>query len=174
MKMRVPVFSLLYKAGRRRVTLELRGEAHAASQLVADALAATEVVSGRVVGRGVKIVCHPSLAQRRGAFSPVFYGLLQDQGAGRRLSGHFQLHPVGRLFVAVWIGMSTLLALALLFAGALRATPESSAIDALPFLLPAGLPFLGLLLAYWLRRQGRADEAVIRQWLYTLEEVQSE
>ncbi len=67
-----------------------------------------------------------------------------------------------------WILLSTLLALALLVAGALRATQESTAGDALPFLLPVLLPFLGLGLAHWQRRRGRPDEAAIRGWLDSL------
>ena len=62
-----------------------------------------------------------------------------------------------------------MLALALLVAGALRATPESTAQDALPFMLPVLLPFLGLGLARWQRRRGRADEAALRDWLIALE-----
>jgi choline-glycine betaine transporter len=72
------------------------------------------------------------------------------------------------LFVATWILLSTLLALALLLAGALRATPESTAQDALPFLFPVLLPFIGLGLAHWLRRRGRPDEKAIRVWLDNL------
>ena len=121
-----------------------------------------------VAGRGVKIERHPSLARQRGAFAPVFYGLLQEDGEECRLVGHFQLHPVGRLYIATWIGLSTLLALSLLVAGALRATADSTAQDALPFMLPTLLPFLGLGLAHWQRWRGRADEAAIRDWLGAL------
>ena len=131
-------------------------------------LNASTEVTGRVGGRGVKIERHPSQTRQRGAFATVFYGIVQEDGECSRLVGHFQLHPVGRLFVAAWILLSTLLALALLLAGALRATPESTAQDALPFLLPVLLPFLGLGLAHWQRRRGRPNEAAIRGWLDSL------
>ena len=139
-----------------------------AAQRLSESLNASKEVTGRVASRGVKIECHPSSARQRGAFATVFYGIVQDEGEGSRLVGHFQLHPVGRLFVSTWILLSTLLALALLLAGALQATPDSTAQDALPFLFPVLLPFLGLGLAHWLRRRGRPDEAAIRGWLDSL------
>ena len=75
----------------------------------------------------------------------------------------------GGLYIATWIVMSTLLALSLLVAGALRATADSTAQDALPFTLPALLPFLGLALARWQRWRGQADEAAMRDWLIALQ-----
>ena len=121
-------------------------------------------VAGRVAGRGVKVERNPASARLRGIFAPVFYGLLADENGLCRLSGHFQIHPVGRLYIGAWILLSTLLALALLVAAAFRATPESSAGDALGLLLPVLLPFLGLVFASWQRRRGRADEEVMRAW----------
>ena len=162
------LFSLLWTPSRRQVKLALDENFDTAAQRLAELLKANGEVAGRVVGRGVKIERHPSLTRQRGAFATVFYGIIQDEGEGSRLEGHFQLHPVGRLFVAAWTVLSTLLALALLFAGALRAGQESSAQDALPFLLPVLLPFLGLGLAHWQRRRGRQDEAAIRGWLDNL------
>jgi hypothetical protein len=165
------LLSFLWTPSRRRVSLTLVGHANAAARRIEAALASSEEVTGRVVGRGVKIERHPRFARQRGAFIPVYYGLIKDDGEGCRLAGHFQLHPVGRLYIAAWIGLSTLLALALLVAGALRATPESTAQDALPFMLPVLLPFLGLGLARWQRRRGQADEAAIRDWLISLRMV---
>ena len=162
------LFSFLWTPSRRRLALELSGDADKAAWRISETLASSEQVTGRVAGRGVKIECHPNSASQRGAFATVFYGIIQDEGEGSRLVGHFQIHPVGRLFVSAWILLSTLLALALLLAGALRATPESTAQDALPFLFPVLLPFLGLGLAHWLRRRGRPDEAAIRGWLDSL------
>ena len=148
--------------------LALSGNADEAGRRIGETLASSADLSGRVVGRGVKIGLHPGRASQKGAFATIFYGIIQDEGQGSRLVGHFQLHPVGRLFVVAWVGLSTLLALALLAAGALRATPESTGGDALPFLAPVLLPLLGLALANWLRRRGRPDETAIRRWLDSL------
>lgn len=157
-------FSFLWTPGRRRLIVQLRGDSREAGERLRKTLAANEEVAGRVAGRGVKIERNPASARLRGIFAPVFYGLLADEGDHCRLSGHFQIHPVGRLYVGAWILLSTLLALALLVAAALRATPASSARDALGLLLPVLLPFLGLVFASWQRRRGRADEEVMRAW----------
>lgn len=149
--------------------LAFEGNADTVAQYLTVKLDSAEEVEGRVVGRGVKIGRHNSRARQRGAFSPILYGVIRDEDEHCRLVGHFQLHPVGRLYIAAWIGLSTLLALALLIAGALRSTPESSAGDALPFILPVLLPFLGLGLAHWQRQRGRPDEYAIRGWLDKLE-----
>lgn len=166
----ISYLSFLWTPSRRQLTIALGGDAAAAAQRLQEALASSGEVSGRVVGRGVKVERHPSRTRQRGAFAPVFYGLLRDDGHNCRLTGHFQLHPVGRLFIGAWIGLSTLLALALLVAGFLKASPESTARDALPFTLPVILPFLGLILAHLQLRRGRSDEAVIRSWLDSLAE----
>lgn len=158
-------FSFLWTPGRRRLTLPLHGKAETAANALRDQLAASEEVEGRVAGRGVKIERQPRLASQKGAFAPVFYGLLVDEGDNSRLSGHVQLRPVGRLFIGVWLLMSTLLALGLLGAAALRATPQSAAGDLLPLLPPVLLPFLGLAFASWQRKRGRSDEQVLRSWL---------
>lgn len=162
---RSSVISLLWTPSKRRVSLKLRGDADTGARRLGESVDASEEVSGRVSGRGVKIERHPDRAARRGAFGSVFYGVVQGDGEDCRLVGHFQIHPVGRLFIAVWIVLSTVLALALLSAGAMRATPESAPEDALPFLIPALLPFFGFALAYWQRRRGRDDESSIRCWL---------
>ena len=161
-------FAFLWTPGRRRITLPLHGNAEAAAQALRDHLTASEEVVGRVAGRGVKIERQPRRANQKGTFAPVFYGLLVDEGGNCRLSGHVQLRPVGRLFIGAWIVMSTLLALGLLVAVALRATPQSTAADLLPLLLPVLLPFLGLAFASWQRKRGRSDEQVLRSWLVGL------
>ncbi len=168
MMWRGSVFSFLWTPSRRWVSLPLDGNIDAAAQRIHEALDSSREVTGRVVGRGVKIERHPSRARQRGAFAAVFYGLLRDDGHNCRLTGHFQLHPVGRLFIGVWIGLSTILALAFLVAGFLRASPESSARDALPFILPVLLPFLGLWAAQWLQRRSQDDETAIRRWIEEL------
>lgn len=162
-------FAFLWAPGRRRLTVQLRGDSREAGERLQESLAANREVAGRVAGRGVKVGRNSASARLRGIFAPVFYGLLADEGEHCRLSGHFQIHPVGRLYIGAWILLSTLLALALLVAAALRATPESGAGDALGLLLPVLLPFLGLAFASWQRRRGRADEATIRAWLNSLE-----
>lgn len=158
-------FSFLWTPGRRRLTVQLQGNSLEAGERLQEALAASGEVAGRVAGRGVKIERNPASTQFRGVYAPVYYGLLADEGDHCRLSGHFQFHPVGRLYIGAWILLSTLLALALLVAAALRATPENAAGDALPLLLPVLLPFLGLAFASWQRRRGRADEEVLRAWV---------
>lgn len=162
---RSSLFSYLWTPSRRRVSQELGVDAGEAVSRLGEALGSSDEVTGRVAGRGVKIERHPSRASQRGAFAPVFYGMIREDAEKCLLVGHFQLHPVGRLYIAAWTGLSTLLALALLGAGFLRATPESTAQDALPFLLPVLLPFLGMGVAHWRRQKGKPDEAAIRQWL---------
>lgn len=158
-------FALLWTPGPARLEIPLAEGADAAAQRLADSVASAEGFVGRVAGRGVKLECHPQAAHSRGTFAPVFYGVFQPGAEGSRLVGHFQLHPVARLYAAVWIGLSTLLALALLVAGALRATPESTAQEALPFVLIALLPFVGLGIVRWQSRRGRVDQQAIRAWL---------
>ncbi|MCY4089610.1 MAG: hypothetical protein OXF62_02240 [Caldilineaceae bacterium] len=163
------VLSFLWTPGRRRLIVRLQGNDREAGERIQEALAASGEVRGRIAGRGVKIERHPASAQLRGVFAPVFYGLLADDGDHCRLAGHIQLHPVGRLYIGAWILLGTLLALALLVAAALRATPASGAREALPLVFPVLLPFLGLAFASWQRRRGRADERAMRAWLDSLE-----
>ncbi len=165
-----PVPSIFYAPSPRRLSLAFDGPAEEVTGWLQDFLNSSGEVSGRLAGRGVKIVRHSRNAVQRGAFAPVFYGVFQEDGANCRLVGHFQFHPVGRLYIAAWIILGTLLALALLLGGLFGGSPESTARDALPFTLPVILPFLGLGLAHWQRRRGRSDEAVIRNWLDSLAE----
>ena len=69
--------SLLWTPSKRQVSLLLDGDAEAVAQRLQKALASSEEVAGRVVGRGVKIEFHPRHARQRGAFATVFYGLIQ-------------------------------------------------------------------------------------------------
>lgn len=120
---------------------------------------------GKVEGNGVKVWRARDFSASRGTFAPLFYGVVSPSTTGSQLSGHFQMHPMTRLYTAVWIGLSGLLALVFLVAAAQRATPDSTAADALPVLLVALLPLAGLLLVRFQQRKGRADEEAIRNWI---------
>lgn len=120
---------------------------------------------GRVEVTGVKVWRSRAYATSRGSFAPLFYGTVTPTATGSRLAGHFQMHPITRLYAGAWIGLSSLLALVFLVSAALRATPESSAADALPMLLIALLPPAGLLLVRFQQRKGRADEEAVRGWI---------
>jgi len=165
-----PIPSILYAPSPRRFSLAFDGTVEEVAGWLQDFLNSSGEVSGRLAGRGVKIVRHSRRAGQRGAFAPVFYGVFQEDGGNCRLVGHFQFHPVGRLYIAAWIVLGTLLALVLLVGGLLGGSSESTARDALPFTLPVILPFLGLGLAHWQRWRGRSDEAAIRNWLDSLAE----
>lgn len=120
---------------------------------------------GRVEGNGVKVWRARDFSASRGTFAPLFYGVVTPSAAGSQLSGHFQMHPMTRLYTAAWIGLSGLLALVFLVAAAQRATPDSTAADALPVLLVALLPLAGLLLVRFQQAKGWADEAAAREWI---------
>ena len=120
---------------------------------------------GRVENNGVKLWRGRKFAANAGTFAPLFYGVVTETPTGSRLSGHFQMHPVARLYAGAWIGLSSLLALAFLITAALRATPESTAADALPILFVALLPLIGLLLVRFQHAKGRADEEAMRGWI---------
>lgn len=120
---------------------------------------------GKVEGNGVKIWRSRGYAASRGTFAPLLYGVVIPTETGSRLAGHLQMHPMTRLYTAVWIGLSGLLALVFLVAAAQRATPDSTAVDALPVLLVALLPLAGLLLVRVQQAKGRADEEAIRNWI---------
>lgn len=119
---------------------------------------------GRVEGNGVKVWRSRGYAASRGTFAPLLYGVITPAESGSRFAGHFQMHPVTRLYTAAWIGLSAVLALVFLIAAAQRATPGATATDALPVLLVALLPLAGLLLVRMQQRRGRADEETIRKW----------
>lgn len=163
------VAAFLWTPGGRRISLTVRGNAGAAARRIGRALAASDTVAGRVAGRGVKIERRPRKGTYRGAFATVFYGILQEEGEECLLRGHFQVHPVGRLFIGVWLVLSTALALTLLAMAALRASAQSGAMEALPLAVPSLLPLLGYWFAAWQRRKGRRDEVHIRRWLSRLE-----
>lgn len=120
---------------------------------------------GRVENDGVKVWRSRAYAASRGSFAPLFYGVVTPSTTGSRLAGHFQMHPMTRLYTAAWIGLSSLLALIFLVASALRATPDASAADALPVLVIALLPLAGLLLVRFQQQKGWADEQAVREWL---------
>ena len=126
---------------------------------------------GRVEGNGAKIWRGRNFAASSGTFAPLFYGVVTETPTGSRLSGHFQMHPVTRLYAGAWIGLSTLLALVFVVAAALRATPESTATDALPILFIALLPLAGWLLVRFQQGKGRADEEAMRVWIGAVLEV---
>lgn len=164
------LISFLWTPGRRRLSLSLEGNADAAARRLAETLHASEEVTGRVAGRGVKIRRLPQKSRVRGIFASYFYGVFQENGADCRLVGHFQWHPVGRIYAAAWMALSGLVPLAFLVAGALRASPESTAKDALPFVIPLALPLLLTGMIYWQRRRDVPDEKAIRRWLDALKD----
>ncbi len=123
-------------------------------------------VVGRIQGTAIQLWRRSGLSRSQGTFAPVFYGVAEPTpDGGSRLVGHFQLHPVTRLYILVWMAASVLLALGFLGVGILRASPERNALDALPFVLPALLPLVGLAVVRWQQRRGRADEEAMRTWL---------
>jgi len=120
---------------------------------------------GKVEGNGVKIWRSRGYSTSRGTFAPLLYGVVTPTATGSRLAGHFQMHPMTRLYTAAWLGFSGLLALGFLIAAAQRATPDATAADALPVLLVALLPLAGLLLVRMQQSRGRADEEAVRGWV---------
>ncbi|GEM_PF-1432844 len=126
-------------------------------------------ITGRIQGTAIQLWRRASRSHSRGTFAPVFYGAVEPTpDGGSRLVGHFQLHPVTRLYILVWTTASVLLALGFLGVGILRASPEQDALDALPFVWPALLPLAGLAVVRWQQRRGRADEEAVRTWLGTI------
>lgn len=159
------VLSLFWSPSNTRVTLK--------SALTPDEIASSlrnslehkgnPRIRGRVVNRGVVLWLTRSHA--RSAFSPRFYGLIQEAEGGARIVGHFQLNPVSRLFLLVWFGLTSLVALLLLGLALSQNDPSRTATDALPFLLPPLLPLFGLLFVRSQQAKGRQDETQIVEWL---------
>lgn len=172
------VVSLLWTPTRRRLSLSLDGNVEAAVRRLENELSSSEEFSGRVAERAVKIRRLPRRSAVKGIFSTYLYAIVQEDGENCRLVGHFQWHPVGRIYAAAWMALSAVIPLAFLVAGALRGTPESTARDALPYLLPVLLPLLLIGLLYVQRRRDLPDEEAIRRWLAGLkvcwQEVETE
>lgn len=157
---------LLWRPSPNRVTID-------SPLAVDDALARLQAgfnneFRGRVENNGVKLWRARDFATSRNTFAPLFYGVVAPIATGSQISGHFQMHPVTRLYTGAWIGLSTLLALVFVVAAALRATPESTATDALPILFVALLPLAGWLLVRFQQGKGRADEEAMRVWMRTV------
>ena len=172
------VVSFLWTPSRRRLTLALDGNAEIAVRRLEDELSSSEEVSGRVAQRAVKIRRLPEKSTVKGIFATYFYAVIQEDGKNCRLVGHFQWHPVGRIYAVAWMVLSAVIPLAFLVAGALRGTPESTARDALPYLIPVLLPLLLTGMLYLQRRRDLPDEEAIRRWLAGLragwQEVETE
>ena len=162
---RKSVVSFLWSPSRRRVTLSLNGDADDAVRRLEYELSSSEEVSGRVAERAVKIRRLPRKSAVKGIFATYFYAVVQEEGENCRLVGHFQWHPVGRIYAAAWMVLSAVIPLAFLVAGVLRGTPESTARDALPYLIPVLLPLLLTGMLYIQRRRDLPDEEAIRGWL---------
>jgi hypothetical protein len=122
-------------------------------------------IAGRVMGHRVQLWRRLAGLERPRAFGPMFVGVVHESAGGSQMTGHFQLPPTTRLFMLVWMSATTLIALAVIIAGLLQQSPDSRAVDALPFILPALLPGVGLAVLKWAERQGRADEAAVGLWL---------
>jgi len=172
------VISFLWTPSRRHISLSLEGDVESAARRLENELCSSEDVEGRVAGRGVRIRRHPRKSAVKGIFSTYFYAVFQEDGANCRLVGHFQWHPVGRIYAVAWTALSALIPLAFLVVGALRGTPQSSARDALPYLIPVLLPLLLTGMLYIQRRRDLPDERAIRRWLAVLkagwQEVETE
>lgn len=161
--MDISLSALLWTSSPNRATFDSPLPAEAA--LVRLQASFSDEFRGRVEGNGVKVWRARDFSASRGTFAPLFYGVVTPSAKGSQLSGHFQMHPMTRLYTAVWIGLSGLLALVFLVAAAQRATPDSTAADALPVLLVALLPLAGLLLVRFQQAKGRADEAAVWEWI---------
>lgn len=155
----------LWSSSPNAIALTLADPPDVVTQRLSRALQTHEEFLGKVVNQGFKIWRNHDYAHNRNTFAPILYGVIRADGDGSRIDGHFQLNPVMRLFLLVWFVGSTVMAVIFLIAAALRATPESTALDALPYLIPALLPLIGWIILRWQQQRGRADEERIRQWL---------
>lgn len=156
---------LLWRPSHNVLELTLQRPAEHISARLSRALSAAPEMQGKVHNRGFKIWLKRNYAQNKGTFAPILYGVIVPEGKGSRLVAHFQLNPVMRLFLIVWFGGSAIIALLFLFTAIQQATPDSQAIDALPFLIPSILPLLGWLILVMQQRKGREDEQKIRSWI---------
>lgn len=122
-------------------------------------------IAGHITEHRVQLWHRVPGLNRPRTFAPLFVGAIHRSGEGSIITGHFQLPPVTRMFMLVWMSATTLIALAVIIAGLLQQSPDNQAADALPFVLPALLPALGLAVLKWAERQGRAEETAMRAWL---------
>jgi hypothetical protein len=155
----------LWSSSPNAIALTLADPPDAVTQRLSYALQTNEEFLGKVVNHGFKIWRNRDYAQSRNTFAPILYGVVHADGEGSRVDGHFQINPVMRLFLIVWFVGTTVMAAIFLIAAALRATPESTGIDALPYLIPALLPTIGWLILRWQQRKGKEDEIKIQSWL---------
>lgn len=156
---------LLWTPSRNQIEITSSLAPHRAAQQIEAALQTNKEFLGKVVNQGFKIWRSRDYAQNRNTFAPILYGVVGADGDGSRIDGHFQINPVMRLFLLVWFVGSAVMAAIFLMAATLRATPESTALDALPYLIPALLPLIGWLILRWQQGKGREDEIKIQSWL---------
>ena len=50
----------------------------------------------------------------RSAFSPLFYGVIESESSGARISGGFRIHPLARAFAWLWFSFVTVVGAVLL------------------------------------------------------------
>lgn len=162
--MRSPA-QLLWTPSRSQIEILSTQAPTKAAQQLGLALQESDEFLGKVTGSAFKLWRARRYANSRNTFAPILYGVIVPTEEGSRILGHFQLSPVMRLFLAVWFGGSTLLAVTLLLMSIVRFTPDATAAEALPVLVLAMLPLLGWLILRWQQRKGREDEMKLRNWL---------
>jgi hypothetical protein len=159
------VTRFLWSASRSEFGCTLPDPPETVTMRLAWAIQENDEFAGKVVNNGFKIWRKRDYAQSRNTFAPILYGVVGPAQDGSRVDGHFQLNPVMRLFLIVWFLGTTIIAAIFLAGGLLSATPESTAVDALPYTVPALLPLIGWALLSWQQQRGRADEEAIRGWV---------